>query len=338
MTARLDAAIAEGLSLPGPVLAMRPAGDADLSALDGVAALATFRPDHDRLAARMPVVTEMPGAAEGAFASAIVFAQRSRALTRAMLHDAARMLPPGAPIWLDGAKTDGVEAALRAVRAWAPVDAVVSKAHGKLAVLRAAAPPADWAAAPMEVDGMETVPGVFSEGKVDPGSRALAAALPPLKGVVCDLGAGWGWLSARVLASPDVASLDLVEAEALALDCARRNVADPRATFRWEDATAWEGRYDAVVCNPPFHAAGAGRAADPALGQAFLAAAAGMLAPGGRLVAVANRHLPYEAALRTRFAEVVALREGGGYKVLDARRPLRGRADRQREGARGRSR
>ena len=318
MSARIDAALAEGLTLDGPVLAMRPDGAFDPEGLGAVTALSTFRPDHDRLARRMPVVTE----AEGRFAAAIVFAQRSRALTEAMIHDACRLLPPGAPVWLDGAKTDGVEAILRALRRWAEVDAVLSKAHGKLVAFRAAPPPAGWAAAPRDVEGFRTVPGVFSEGKVDAGSRALAAALPPLKGAVADLGAGWGWLSAQALRSEAVTRLDLVEAEGLALDCARRNVADPRAAFHWADATAWTGPeargHDAVVTNPPFHA---GRTGEPALGQAFLAAAARLLAPSGRLFAVANRHLPYEATLRDLFAEVVVHPGGGGYKVLESRRP-----------------
>ncbi|MDT9081655.1 methyltransferase, partial [Escherichia coli] len=77
---------------------------------------------------------------------------------------------------------------------------------------------------------------------------------------------------------------------------------DPRARFTWADATQGRpGPFDAVVMNPPFHN---GRAADPALGLAFIRAAAHALTPSGTLWMVANRHLPYEAALREAFREV----------------------------------
>jgi len=72
--------------------------------------------------------------------------------------------------------------------------------------------------------------------------------------------------------------------------------------------------------NPPFHA---GRAADPALGRAFIAAAARMLAPSGQLWMVANRHLPYEATLRETFRNVADAGGDGAFKVFHATRPLR---------------
>ena len=78
---------------------------------------------------------------------------------------------------------------------------------------------------------------MFSPDGVDPGSRRLAEAFAGrLKGRVADLGAGWGWLAQAALARcPEIAELDLYEAEALALDAARANVTDPRARFHWTD-------------------------------------------------------------------------------------------------------
>ena len=111
---------------------------------------------------------------------------------------------------------------------------------------------------------------------------------------------------------------DLVEADADALACARANVPDPRAAFHWADATAWSGRYDAVVCNPPFHPS---RKADPGLGRAFIETIRDVLAPRGRAWVVANRHLPYEAALSEAFAQVDVRAEARGYKVVELARP-----------------
>ncbi len=120
-------------------------------------------------------------------------------------------------------------------------------------------------------------------------------------------------------------SLDLVEADHAALTCAEANITDPRAQFHWADATVFrpERRYQGIVTNPPFHT---GRAGDPALGQAFIRAAADMLTPEGTLWLVANRHLPYEKALSEHFREVAELGGDGGFKVLCAQRPIIKRA------------
>jgi 16S rRNA (guanine1207-N2)-methyltransferase len=74
---------------------------------------------------------------------------------------------------------------------------------------------------------------------------------------------------------------------------------------------------DFVVMNPPFHDGGA---EDRALGIAFIEAAARMLAKRGVCWLVANRHLPYEAALAGVFATVTVRAEGGGYKIFEARK------------------
>jgi 16S rRNA (guanine1207-N2)-methyltransferase len=173
------------------------------------------------------------------------------------------------------------------------------------------------------VDGIQTLPGIFSADGPDRGSRLLAAALPDrLSAKVADLGAGWGFLAAGILRRPGVRRLDLVEAEADALDCARINVTDHRARFHWADATTWrpEVLLDAVVMNPPFHT---GREADLALGAGFIRAARRMLAPDGSLWLVANRHLPYDAVLSDCFLEFSDVAGDGAFRVIHATKPRR---------------
>jgi 16S rRNA (guanine1207-N2)-methyltransferase len=141
-------------------------------------------------------------------------------------------------------------------------------------------------------------------------------------GKVADLGAGWGYLARAILAHPGVKRLDLVEAEADALTCARINITDERARFHWADATTFrpETLLDAVVMNPPFHH---GRDADPGLGAAFIQAARRMLAPNGGLWLVANRHLPYDAALSAAFLEHREVAGDSAFRVIHAIKPIR---------------
>jgi len=329
--ARISQAIAEAGGWPaaGSVLFLRPDPGADLAGIakDRALVVTGNRMAHDAFAAQGYPVAAV---ASGTFAAALIHMPRARALARALVAEASAAVAPGGAIWVDGQKTDGIDTLFKDIRARAAIVQSLAKAHGRAFSFVAGADLSDWAAADLHpVPGFVTRPGVFSADGVDPGSALLAAQLPgDLKGKGADLGAGWGWLAARVLAQAGVKELHLVEAEADALDCARRNIGDNigagRAVFHWADVTRFHPGHalDFVVTNPPFHQ---GRAAEPALGAAFIRAAAAMLQPGGRLFLVANRTLPYEEGLRAAFQTVTPLAATGGFKVLMAARPVRRR-------------
>lgn len=326
---RLTLALESGaVALPadGRIAVFGPPAGADLSALakDRVRIVQGFAPDHAAWAARGWDVAVAPGRD---FAAAVVVCPRAKAAARAVVAEALTVTG-GGPVIVDGAKTDGIDSLFKAIRAaGAEVSAPFAKAHGKVfSVTAAPALFADWQAGEgaLIAGRYRTAPGVFSADGVDRGSALLLAALPPkLKGRVADLGAGWGYLAGEALAAhPEIAEMHLVEADHAALDCARANVTDPRAQFHWADGTAFKpaAAFDIVLSNPPFHTS---RAADPALGRAFVAAAARLLAPHGVAYIVANRHLPYERDLTQLFAEVEEAGGDSGFKVLRAARPRR---------------
>lgn len=166
--------------------------------------------------------------------------------------------------------------------------------------------------------GLYTQPGVFSWDRVDAGTLLLLNHLPTFNGRGADLGCGIGLLATKVLSTNSVNELTLVDIDRRAVEAAKINIQDPRATFLWADIRQGIPTLhdlDFVVMNPPFHDTGL---EDQTLGQQFIARASATLKHGGQLWLVANRHLPYEASLRSYFSHVAPIAEENGFKLFKA--------------------
>jgi 16S rRNA (guanine1207-N2)-methyltransferase len=165
--------------------------------------------------------------------------------------------------------------------------------------------------------GLWTQPGVFSWDRIDPGTALLAGHLPEFSGRGADLGCGLGMLAHKILGSSRVKSLLMVDIDRRAIDLCARNVDDSRAQIVWEDVRRLKKpeALDFVVMNPPFHDSGR---ENKGLGLAFIERAAEFLRTGGACWLVANRHLPYEAALEEKFRSVAPVVEANGFKVIEA--------------------
>jgi len=334
-TSRLTLLISQAeIALPetGRIAVYRARADSDFSALPIARTLFanSFRPFHDRLTtAGFETVAEITGE----FAMSLVEITRSKAETLGLIARAFAATCPGGLVMVDGAKTDGIESSLKHCRGLLPIKGSFAKSHGKLFwMIRPEILPdelAAWQAQAdyrVNADGFITAPGMFSPDKIDPGSALLAAHFDArLRGRVADLGAGWGWLAAQALAFETVSQIDLFEAEATALRAAQLNLKDPRAHFIWADVPLLpaNAEYDQVIANPPFHQ---GRAAEPAIGIDFIGKAADILKPKGQFWLVANRQLPYEAALQICFGHVKPLQETPHFKIFLATKPRVGSA------------
>ena len=288
-----------------------------------------FKPEADALqAAGFAFATDR----DDGFAQAWVLMPRQRDYGRALLAQAARRVAPGGVLLASQANAEGARSGEADLRALLGEVASLSKHHcrafwGTVTAATLETPTLrDWAALdvprPVADGRFLSRPGLFAWDRIDAASALLVEHLPcRLAGRAADLGAGFGYLSVELLArNPGITALDLFEADARALDMARRNLADAAKRVaigcHWHDVReGLPGRYDVIVSNPPFHL---GRADLPELGRAFIAAAATALRPGGALWLVANRHLPYEATLAQQFASVRTVVERDGFKVIEA--------------------
>lgn len=295
----------------------------------------SFKPAADALArSGFHVEAELR---DGPFPRVLVLPTRQREETRALFAHAARLAGRGGVVVASVANDQGARSAAQDFERLMGATGQLSKHKCRVFWAEAGAACddallAEWQALDQAVAigyGLVSRRGLFAWDRIDAGSALLARHLPAgLRGRLADLGAGFGFLAcAAIEQCPGITAVDLFEAEARALGPAETNVraAAGRAgrgvigAVHWHDVTQGvPGTYDVVLSNPPFHQ---GRADDPRLGRAFIDAAASALAPGGVFLMVANRHLPYEATLRERFARVHTCADEDGYKVIEAREP-----------------
>ncbi|CAN5509931.1 class I SAM-dependent methyltransferase [soil metagenome] len=277
----------------------------------------SFRPDFLKLKRVKPRLES------GAWPLGLVLLTKHKEENFANIARAWALLEPGGTLVCSGSNDDGAASLEKQVGKAFGLGGTLSKFHCRVfwATKGEAEPPDYWRGlAGLQPVGDSTWvsrPGIFSWDRVDDGSALLAQHLPnDLSGHVADFGCGWGYFGRQML-QPAVSRIDLIDAEQLALEAARANITDPRASFHWLDLTqeAAPASYDTIVCNPPFHT---GRASTPALGQSVIEAASRALKPGGRFYMVANRGLPYEPMLKANFASFETLADNNKFKVTRA--------------------
>jgi len=158
------------------------------------------------------------------------------------------------------------------------------------------------------------LPGVFSHGRLDDGTRMLLGCLKDISGRVLDLGCGAGVLAAA-LARQGCSGV-AADTSALAVESTRLTLAANGLTsFEVAASDGFDevrGPFDHIVSNPPFHE---GFEQDTSAALRFMEQAPRMLKPGGTLTIVANRFLKYAEPLNQTFGSFRVLREDERFRV-----------------------
>lgn len=163
-------------------------------------------------------------------------------------------------------------------------------------------------------------PGLFGWNKVDRGSELLVSMLPEIckyqkqQNDVLDLGCGWGYLmlataqmpfQRRVATDNNIAAVSVashnfekagIEVECLADDC----------------ASHLSGRFDLILCNPPFHQ---GFSVSDSMTEKFVASAARLCRRDTRVGFVVNQFIPLPKIAERYFPTCRELLSADGFKV-----------------------
>ncbi|MCZ2203398.1 class I SAM-dependent methyltransferase [Bartonella sp. A05] len=260
---------------------------------------------------------------------ALLQLSKYRGLNQNRFLDLLECVKPNGWIVISGDKTVGAASMMKWVKSIVPINDKLSKNHGVVF----------WIQVPQQIDKQnilyfrspplsfenkfQTTSGMFSHGRIDPGSAMLIPYLHKIiSGKTADFGAGWGFLSHAALeTSKNLTALDLYEADYNALEAAKKHMKHITTSlpisFHWHDLIhePIKGLYDTVISNPPFHTQ---RTTDVALGKHFITKAAQHLRSGGSLLLVANHHLPYETLLNNIFRTVTIHEEAQCFKVIEA--------------------
>lgn len=168
-------------------------------------------------------------------------------------------------------------------------------------------------------------PGTFGWDKVDQGSQLLADYLEEFLGAIAgnrllDLGCGYGFLSlqAQSVGNRTDRAFDIVATDncAAALLACEKNFKAHQITGKVIASDAGvqiEGRYDAILCNPPFHL---GFKTDSSLTVTFLKGTRALLERKGKALFVVNQFVPLESLAKPLFSTVSTIHKGGSFKLV----------------------
>lgn len=230
-------------------------------------------------------------------------------------------------IIITGDKDLGIDFYLKKIRSLTNLN-FFSKSHGKISFLK------KTKFIPEEIKNWKnygkykkissnyyTLPGCFSEKEIDEGSNLLAKCFSnKLYGKVADLGAGWGYLSAKALENNNrIKQIALVESNLNSLKCSRINVPSFKAKFYWKDIEEENlsiKNCDHVIMNPPFHK---GKKFIYSLGLVFLKTAKKILSKKGTLWMVHNKELTYEDSINDLFPNYKYVDITENYKIIKAK-------------------
>lgn len=285
--------------------------------------------EYQQLSQRFPdrctFSTQLPTAE---YTAGVLFLPKSRELTEYLLQELATKIPSGI-LFLVGEKRAGAERAAKQLAALGRTSKVDSARHCQLWRCEVSDKPAvpDLTAASKiftvnsmnESIDVQSVPGVFSHGRLDLGTKLLLECLENLPaGHYLDFGCGAGVVGSFLKKRYPVAEITMLDVDAFAVYSSQLTLAANQleaTTIAGDGIHAAPKQLAAIISNPPFHQ---GVHTQYETTETLLREAAEHLQPGGELRIVANSFLKYPPLIEQHLGPCTVLAERDGFKVYRA--------------------
>jgi len=164
-----------------------------------------------------------------------------------------------------------------------------------------------------------SLPGVFSQQKLDRGTELLLKNLPtPINGKTLDFGCGAGVISCFIGKKNPGSILYLVDVSALALTSAEKTLSlnTLQGTVYPSDSLYHlNDRYQYIVSNPPFHQ---GINTDYQTTESFLSGIKDHLHKNGLITIVANSFLRYQPIMQQHIGHTKTLDKAQGFSIYQS--------------------
>ncbi len=240
--------------------------------------------------------------------SAVVFLPKSKAFINMTLALVSKMVEEGGTIILAGTNDAGIRSAKPAYEKYVgSVSEKIVGNHsalyvGKNARLGADKKIEDFLSFSPVILGdtkieVANLPGVFSAGELDEGTKLLLEHIPYDKKKVLDVGCCAGGIGAMYKKKNPESDVILSDYSKLAVMASKKTLEKNGLQGEVIESHIFEnikGGFDLILCNPPFHI---GISTDYSFIEEFARGAKKHLNKGGEVFVVANSFLPYKETL-----------------------------------------
>ena len=263
---------------------------------------------------------------EGPFDGIVLRLPRGNEAFRMAAHLLLSRLTPHGELIVGGANDEGIKpVAKRLEELVAETEVLATRRHCRVVAARSPRGERlrseldDWSTeVRAEMSGVALAwrswPSLFAHGRLDPGTRLLLEALPPLEGQVLDFACGPGPIGQFLQRRGDAIQLTLSDVDALAVHAARQNVPDAHVVVA-DGLPVEGGPWDAIVSNPPVHL---GKDGTRGVLEALAATAPHRLVRGGALWIVVQGTVPVQRTLTDAFGVVERVTRNASYAVWRA--------------------
>ena len=266
------------------------------------------------------------------FDGAVLYMPKSKAQAQMLLANIASCLKPGAMLLMVGENKSGIKSAPKLLEPYSTQTNKVDSARHCAVYGGLVDKPVEqfelqkWQKIlPINVAGLAyqvySLPGVFSHGELDPGTRLLLENIDKVdKGNLLDFACGTGIIGCFLGLKNTQSTVVMSDVSALALHCASNSAELNGLSVQIVPSNGLAeitGRFDSIYTNPPFHT---GIQTDYSVTETFVNQLKTRLKPTGTLTLVANRFLRYSQLLEQKFASVFAVAQTTKFSVYYCQR------------------